>query len=307
MPGAPGGAVILFPAALAAAAMTAVLPPAVPSVQVPPGTAVLCQPRSWKYVDGGRYVLYDDVFAGSGATVCIRNRGDAANYAITTDTGPYGWDAYPDLFEGCQYTVCSQHSALPAQVAALTSAVLTLRTGFPHGFGSDATDFWLWKTSPGDSPGHPDGAEIMLWLAWRGEPPYGGSVVTIDGARWYAEHWLARADGTAWTYIQIRRLAGGPPSVTGLNLLPVFRFCETQGWISASWWVSSLDAGDEVVTGDDGDADLDYSLPVAVSATARRLPDSAGLVPAVSATARAAPPRPRGQSGTTAPPALTHH
>jgi hypothetical protein len=123
-----------------------------PAVRVT-GTSI-CQPRAWKWVDGGQYVLYNDVFATSSATLCETNYG-TASFDVSTATTPQDtWNAYPDLFDGCEYSVCAQTGQLGVTVSAIKSLTMTLYTRFgPKATGNDATDFWFWKSDPERSPG----------------------------------------------------------------------------------------------------------------------------------------------------------
>jgi hypothetical protein len=238
-----------------------------PAVQAPAGATKLCGNREWERVSGGQEILYDDVFDASRTRLCISDRDHGSGFVISSSRTPrFAWQAYPNLFTGCWYTVCSA-GPLPAEVSRIRSASLTLYTRYPAGSGSDATDFWFNKTRPGDQRRHPNGLELMLWGAWRGVPT-GGVVAypVIDHLRWMVESWRAGQGGVHWRYVQMRRLGYHRwPSVSDLDLLPILHFCEARGWLMPWWWAASMHAGFEVVRGGRGDRILRYSLPVVLT------------------------------------------
>jgi hypothetical protein len=237
-----------------------------PAVEAPKNAIELCEDREWERVSGGQEILYNDVFDASRTRVCISDRDHGPGFAISSSRTPhYGWQAYPNLFTGCWYTVCSA-GPLPAMVSRIQSAMLSLYTRYPTGTGSDATDFWFDKTNPGIQAGHPDGLELMLWGAWH-HVRTGGELwfPVIDHRHWLVESWIDHQDGTSWRYVQMRLLGHHrKPSVRRLNLLPILHWCEAKGWLMPWWWAASLHAGFEVVNGSTGDRILRYSLPVVV-------------------------------------------
>jgi hypothetical protein len=217
-------------------------------------TAVLCKTREWEWLPSG-LVAYNDVFA-SHYSECISVR--PSGFKIIRARTAWEWGAFPDVFVGCEYNVCSQTPLPQRPIGDYTDLTMTLYTRFDAVAGDDATDWWFDRTRPGRSLNHPDGAEIMVWLAWRRLPMRGGYVVRLDGHSWYVEHWLAHADHTHWQYIQLRWLGTHRHPSLRLNMLPVLRYFERRGWLRARWYASSLDAGFEVIHGGVGDRILKY-------------------------------------------------
>jgi hypothetical protein len=220
--------------------------------------AVLCRPREWEWLPSG-LVAYNDVF-GRHYSECISVR--PAGFKIIRARTGWAWGAFPNVFIGCQYNVCSK-TALPQRpIRDFTDLSMTLYTRFEATAGDDATDWWFDRARPGRSLSHPNGAEIMVWLAWRDVAMRDGFYATVDGQSWYIEHWIAYADHTHWQYIQLRWL--GPhlhPSVQ-LNMLRIIHYVERLGWVRPSWYPSSLDAGFEVVNGGVGNRIVKYSVSI---------------------------------------------
>jgi Glycosyl hydrolase family 12 len=234
---------------LFAAIMMAAIPAKTPAVEAPQGQVTLCLPREWARTPGGE-ILYNDTFGPPGQIQCVTEQG--RGFTVTRSVTPrIAWQGYPDLFIGCEYTVCSANKEFPARVSTLGNLRMTLWTRYPSvgQMGNDATDTWFTKTNPGNSPTHPNGAELMLWLSESGEPPAPGVNVRIPGAGyWHFATWRPYQNGVTWTYIQLYRLGRHhEPSVTHLAFGRIITWCERQGLIRKSWWLSSSDAGFEIV------------------------------------------------------------
>ncbi len=259
---------------VASSAASASSSPATSSSRLHPRTRI-CQVDAWKWTGRGQYILYNDVLELSDHE-CVSNVGDQANFRIESSTTPqFAWNAYPNLFAGCQYGNCSRSSPVPLQIDHLTHLSMTLYTRFWHGIGDDATDFWFTKKNPYRSRYHPNGAELMIWLAWRDVPKHGCKPMPhIDHWQWCIETWRASLPNdpkVQWNYIQFRwRGRHRHPSVTQLNILPFIHYAEQLGLMNHTWWASSLDAGFEVITGGVGDGILKYSLDIHLSKTPRR-------------------------------------
>jgi hypothetical protein len=249
-----------------ASASAAAGPPAgfAPAVMQEPGhhaaghTAVLCQAREWEWLPSGM-VAYNDVF-GRHYSECISVR--PAGFKIIRARTGWSWGAYPDVFVGCEYNVCSK-TALPQRpIRDFTDLRMTLYTRFNAVAGDDATDWWFDRTRPGRSLSHPNGAELMVWLAWREVPERYGHVVRLESQSWYVEHWLAYADHTHWQYIQFRRLGYHTNPSIQLNMLPIIRYLERLGWLKPGWYPSALDAGFEIIHGGVDSRILKYSVSI---------------------------------------------
>ncbi len=221
-------------------------------------TAVLCEPREWELLPSG-LVAYNDVF-GPHYSECISVRPSGFKI-IRARTGSM-WGAYPDVFIGCEYTVCSRADLPQRPIRDFTELNMTLYTRFEATAGNDATDWWFNRARPGRSRGHPNGAELMVWLAWRDVAMRDGYYARLDGQSWYVEHWIAHADHTQWQYIQLRWLSPHRHPSVQLNMLSIIHYVEQRGWLRPSWYPSSLDAGFEVINGGVGDRVVKYSVSI---------------------------------------------
>jgi Glycosyl hydrolase family 12 len=165
--------------------------------------------------------------------------------------------AFPDIFTGCSWGVCSPRSALPAEVARVRNPVTSWTTAHSAGGRWNAAyDIWFAKRRM--VTGQANGAELMIWLSARGLPLASRRVVRIDNAQWYVAHWKPHRNGASWSYIQFRRVhqvAG----VANLRLAPFIRLAERFGWIRPSWWMLNIEAGFEIWSGGRGLATRSFS------------------------------------------------
>jgi hypothetical protein len=246
-------------------------------------TPVLCRQREWEFLRSG-LVAYNDVY-GPHYSECLRVR--PSGFRITRARTGSTWGAFPDVFLGCEYGVCSR-TALPQQpVRDISALSMTLYTRFHSLVGNDSTDWWFDRGRPGRSLNHPNGAEVMVWLAWRGVGMGSGYYLRLAGQTWYVEHWLAAYRHLHWQYIQLRWISPHSQPSVRLNMLPVLRYLERVGWLRPSWYPSSLDAGFEIVHGGIGDRILKYQVRIR-DAARHRVAAAAG--PPAAATTLAPPP-----------------
>ncbi|HUD77944.1 MAG TPA: hypothetical protein VMR00_08860 [Streptosporangiaceae bacterium] len=229
------------------------------------GTRLLCGRKEWEWLPSG-LVAYNDVLTRTDSE-CMDITGPDSFRVIKSTTPRYLWNAYPDLFLGCQYDVCSHDTALPVRVSRIRSLRMTLWTRYPaSALGNDATDWWFTRSDPGRSRRQPDGAELMLWLTERGVPASGAHRHEIGGRRYLVLTWVVHRNGTSWNYIQIR-LTGHRhnPSVTRFNMLAIIRWCEARHLIRPYWWASSFDAGYELIKHGRGISTERYALTLTKS------------------------------------------
>ncbi len=242
------------------------------------------------YVDNEQMVLRNDTY-GPGARMCLSNENDGNNFRVTSVHFPtYNWNAYPELFTGCWYGVCSRKTMLPMPLSRLHRLTMTLWTRYPAStIGNDATDWWFGMRKANTTCGcHPNGAELMIWPDWSGQitgarvgqTSYpGGPYVTIGRYLWWFVEYRTtqKVPGgtTTWNYIQFRRIGvwrqkdgtsfvavPSEPSFTNYNVMAILRYCEREGWIKSSWWATAFAAGNEVVNGGTGIHLLRYQLRI---------------------------------------------
>jgi hypothetical protein len=196
----------------------------------------------------GRYTVRDDYWRGQ---VCVTGR--RSGFTVTRTKFPAATNptyAFPNIFTGCEWGVCTPSSGLPARVSALRKPQVTVRTsGNPAGGWSAAAEMWFSKHRMVN--GQANQAELMVWLRARW---YHASdvVVKIGGVRYYVARWIANhGTGVTWNYIQFRRVRP-VTGVTGLRLGPFIGYAERHGWIKPGSWLDNIEAGFELRAGGRG-------------------------------------------------------
>ena len=233
--------------------------------QAPPRTTTICQQLGWTAVTtpaGGRYIVRNDNFGGR--TECIRNDGLRPNFSVTSSAASSrGPDpaAYPYVFYGCSWGLCTDKSVLPAPVTRVraASASWTIATRAP-GRWDAAFDIWFGKHRSAYRD-QATGAELMIWLNARNDPATPAKTFEADHRRWYVYHWVARLGTRHWNYVQVRAVHP-TTSVSGLNLLPVIRHVEGMGLIRRDWWMLNVESGFEIWTGGTGLATKSFSAHI---------------------------------------------
>ena len=211
--------------------------------------------RVFQEASGGVGVLSRaNAFDTSGQQLCIRPAAnDAPGFTVTTGLRYTGaWQAYPFTGVGCAYYLCSPRTDLPKKVRYLPSWANTSfswRSNGASGYWNASYDIWFDKYDQIST--EDNGAELMIWL--RTPPGYtGGQLVRIGHREYWFMHWRAcDPSHICWNYLQFRttRKLGG---VRDLWLHPFIAFLEGQGLVRPSWWLTSIHAGYELVSGGKG-------------------------------------------------------
>jgi hypothetical protein len=216
------------------------------------GTTVLCKQYSSRVVTGdyGRpFILRNDWWGSPG---CLLNRDLRANFRVLAGFRRNGREpvAYPEIFAGCNYGLCSPGSKFPRQVSQLHRPAVSWYTrNDATGRWNTALDIWFGRTSR--AQGHPRGAELMIWLTEHGGCCFlpNPHRYWIDGRDWYLVHWrpcLSVPGGRAcWNYIQFRAVRK-TSHLRWLRLTPFIRIAERHRLISPAWWLWNIEAGNEI-------------------------------------------------------------
>jgi Glycosyl hydrolase family 12 len=202
---------------------------------------------------GAGLVVRNDSYGGR--RECLANVNRWANFAVASST-PHraGREpvAFPDIFYGCSWGVCSPGTQLPRRVSRLQNPVTSWYTaGHPSGRWDAAYDIWFARRRSTDGQDH--GAEVMLWLRTRGLGQPAGKGILIDHRRWQLEHWITTnpASGERWPLI-IFRMVRSRGYVKRLALMPFFHRVEAMGLLHRSYWLTAVEAGFEVWKGGAG-------------------------------------------------------
>jgi hypothetical protein len=218
-------------------------------------TVKLCkfdQPLAVTTHRGRQFVVRDD-FWGT-RKFCVTNSSLRPNFTVAK-TGSNTLDgrvmAFPYIFTGCAWGICTPKSGLPARAPALRRPEVTWRTS-DHAGGRWNAAFDLWFAKRNIKTGQAQGAELMIWLNTRNLPPDSTRIVWVDGVRWYLAHWVAtHRGGASWNYIQFRRVHP-VRGVKNLRLNPFIHHAERYRLVSRRWWLLNIEAGFEIQHGGKG-------------------------------------------------------
>jgi Glycosyl hydrolase family 12 len=228
------------------------------------GATTLCGSQSAS-VGGGAYTVMNNEWH-SDAAQCIITDGTASftvtnsSIANTTRGTPGG---YPFIYQGCHWGACTPDSGLPVKVSRIrTGAVITSwSTTQPRGKNVYNVTYDNWFNRASTTSGHPDGAELMIWLNHHGPVHPAGfqiaSDVSIGGHSYNV--WLRQ---WRWNTISYA-MTTGTTSVTDLDLRPLVADAVSRGYISRSWYLLSVEAGFELWRGGTGLATNSFSVSVA--------------------------------------------
>jgi len=205
---------------------------------------------------GARYQIRNAYWRGQ-RRQCIHNSGDRDNFRVTQRPGfdPAGRVvAFPNIFRGCAWNVCSPKAGIPIKVSAISPLVTTWHTREnAPGTWNAAYDIWFGKKRM--TTGQATGAELMIWLNHHGRCcalQHGAPKVWIAGRPFRLSHWIARRqNGVSWHYIQFRMIHK-TWHVDHLRLRPFIRRCVRLGLIRPWWWMENVEAGFELWSGGQG-------------------------------------------------------
>jgi len=241
-----------------------------------PRPAELCtvpgqQVAAWQR-DGG-YVVRADAWA---ADLCIRPKpgGFRVTWSIAAGNGV---TEFPDVFYGWAWGLHSRHTVLPRRITRLGSMSATWKTGgYPPGIWNKALD--LWVNAKPSVKGQDTGGEVMVWSQTRGYTPAWLALpeVKLDGKWWHVDEWRTlHANGLSWPLVifdAVRPFS----SVHGLRLAPFLRYAAGRHWITLRYYLTSVEAGNEINYGGKG---LSATLTVSPGLKAARARFDAYLTP----------------------------
>ena len=223
---------------------------------------------------GTRYVVRNDNYGGR--RECLRNSSGGPNFAVVASGARRAGQepvAFPNIFRGCSWGVCSPDAGLPLQVGRLGALVTSWSTRQTRrGVWDAAYDIWFARHRC--VSGQDGGAEMMIWLNSHGLRTGRGRVVTVDHRRWHLLRWRTGLGGKHWNYLQFS-LVGGGFAVRRLSIGPFIALARRHRLIRPGWWLTSVEAGFEIWRGGTGLRTTGFSVRlraagVAVPARARR-------------------------------------
>lgn len=234
-------------------------PPARPAPRPKGRPFTVC--RQDEALPDGAYEINNNNFAGM--RECLTGTRGTPDFRVSVSgasSNSPGSDAYPDLFAGCSWNVCSPRSRLPGKVGALGSLKSTLSTAEnADGIWGAGYDMFFDQRPIRDGQAQ---VESMIWLNSRNayDPAgMGWPVVRLDGALWWAMSWETSNGHQHWRYVQFRKVDPAT-RVSDLQLGPFMDYLESRGWITPAWYLLNIEAGFEIWKGGTGLAVTNFSL-----------------------------------------------
>jgi len=229
-------------------------------------TSTLCGSQSAS-VSGGAYTIMNNEWH-SEALQCITTDGTASFTVTSSSIGasthgtPGG---YPFIYKGCHWGACTNGSGLPIQASHIRAGtvITSWSTTQPRGHNVYNVTYDNWFNRTPTTSGHPDGAELMIWLNHHGHVHPAGSLIASDvsiGGHSY-NVWLRQ---WSWNTISYA-MTTGTTSVTDLDLQGLVADAVSRGYIGRSWYLISVEAGFELWRGGTGLATNSFSVNVAGS------------------------------------------
>ncbi len=192
--------------------------------------------------------------------------------------------SYPSVYRGCTWgsncTSSSSDMLPPVQVCNIVSAFTSWSTVQPNtGVYNAAYDIWFNKDLSIIPNQRPDGAELMIWLNYRGSIQPNGdkmpNALTIAGETW--DVWI-KNDSNCITYVKTTG------TVSNLNLVSFFSDAESQGVVQMNWYLISVQAEFEIWQGGTGLKSRSFSVMVNAPLPAIKANGTAGSVSVLQST-----------------------
>lgn len=179
-----------------------------------------------------------------------------AGHNMSTSGSPA---SFPSIFRGNHWGTSTSGSGMPKQASNITSINTSWSFKTPSsGAWNCICEAWFHKT--GDyATGQYNGAELMIWFNKQGAiQPAGSKVATavsLADATW--DVWYTTMD---WNYIAFVRTT----SVTSatFDIKTFMDDCVSRGYINASWYLVSVEAGFELWQNGAGLASSSFSVTV---------------------------------------------
>ena len=242
-------------------------------------TQVACgmSQRITQQAPGGAWVYSrPNPFNTSGQRLCISGSTSRPGFRILNNLRYTGlWQAYPFTGAGCAFNLCSRRTPLPMQLRGLPASANTSFAWTGSAPGNWNVSYDIWIDHHNQITAQDNGAELMIWL--RPNPGYHRGVRVHIFRRWYwFLHWrtcnsahqtgitpprVSSADhaGICWNYVQFRFLRP-VHSVHRLWIVPFIQFLEKRGLVRPTWYMTSVHAGYELVSGGKGLTTTSFSL-----------------------------------------------
>lgn len=168
--------------------------------------------------------------------------------------------AYSFIGKGCHWGNCTNKSGMPIAVGNILNARSSWRTVQPT-TGIYNVSYDLWFNRSNYAGGQADGAELMIWLAYKGAiQPISQKIITgaiLDGTKW--DIWFG-LNGRLPVISYVKQLPVS--SVNNLNFKAFLDDAIARNKITSSWYLIGVEAGFEVWQGGNGLKSTAYSVLV---------------------------------------------
>lgn len=215
--------------------------------------------------EGSHYSVHNNVWNAPNKSQCIQV--DSRNGAFSIVSSKHNHSvhgapaSYAFINKGCHWGLCTDtEGAIPRQVSSIVEAKSSwTTTQSAEGVFNVAYDVWFHKNAM--VIGQPDGAELMIWLAYKGNIQPVGELVTrgviLEGAAW--DVWAGwNGKNNVITYVRTNHTE----SVADLNIKSFIDDGTAKGYIQSDWYLVSLGAGFEIWQGGAGLASNAFSFEV---------------------------------------------
>jgi len=250
---------------LALSTVSAVLALTAPTTAASSGSEARSRPvcgSAYARVDLGKGDYFNVINAPAHNTCVTVERHHLSWYVSSWHPAAHNWQ-YPNISSGIEwgrYTCNDGKSADPTSHGSKCmrypvrvdkdGTPVTSVSVHPHlTTGNVAYDIWVNRKNIAPSKlRQPDGAEIMIWIAYPGIADEADARhVVVDGIHWDVMTWVAhnKKTGTSWRYVAY--LAHHQrDTVSGLRLNPFLRDAEQADELSPSWYLTGIDFGAEI-------------------------------------------------------------
>ncbi len=212
-------------------------------------SSALAQNCSGGTISAGQYFMMNDVWGSGAGSQCIyfNSINDWGANASHPATG--GIKAYPAVVYGCHWGGCSSGTALPKKISSL-GAVHTWWTQSSSGTAYDAAyDIWF---DPSANPGNRAATyELMIWLQWQNTKPIaqtydasGNAVPFASNISLSGRTWNVYRRGNVFSFLPTSQT-----SWLSIDVKPIIDYCVARGWMTNANYMTSVQAGWEIITG----------------------------------------------------------
>jgi cellulose 1,4-beta-cellobiosidase len=251
--------------AISAAGGTASAPTPAPTATSAPPTATNAAAQTTlsgsqtAMTTDGNYVIQNNEWNSGAPESTTTDLGEdfsvaSSSISNATNGAPGG---YPSIYQGCHWGNCSGGNLATHPVPGGVGVTSSWSTTQPGGSNAYDVAYDNWFNSTPTTSGQPDCAELMVWLNHNGSvQPFGSDVGTaaIDGTSYNV--WFGKQAWPTISYV----MTNPATSVSNLNIGDLAADAVSRGFMPASCFLISVEAGFELWQGGQGLATNSFSV-----------------------------------------------